>query len=66
MTSILLCTTIMIVFLLICGTLGQLIQKRHEKKTIRGYAWFKWQENKITEAYNAFDPTLYNSEVGDR
>ena len=41
-------------------------KKTGEKITIRGYAWFKWQENKITEAYNAFDPTLYIAEVGDR
>ncbi len=34
-----------------------------ETLVIRGYATFKWKEDKIVEAYNAFDPTLYNKEM---
>ena len=40
-------------------------KKTGEKIVIRGYAWFKWQEDKIIEVYNAFDPTLYNAEMSD-
>ena len=36
-------------------------KKTGKKITLRGYGWFKWQENKIIEVYNAFDPTLYNA-----
>ena len=28
---------------------------------LRGYGWFKWENGKVVEAYNAFDPTAYNS-----
>tara|TARA_B100000780_G_scaffold271330_1_gene232157 strand:- start:917 stop:1417 length:501 start_codon:yes stop_codon:yes gene_type:complete len=28
---------------------------------LRGYGWFKWENRKVIEAYNAFDPTAYNS-----
>ena len=35
-----------------------------ETLVIRGYATFKWEEDKIVEAYNAFDPTLYNKQLG--
>tara|TARA_B100000780_G_scaffold261465_1_gene213921 strand:+ start:2140 stop:2640 length:501 start_codon:yes stop_codon:yes gene_type:complete len=28
---------------------------------LKGYGWFKWENGKVVEAYNAFDPTAYNS-----
>ena len=28
---------------------------------IKGYGWFKWENGKAVEAYNAFDPTAYNA-----
>lgn len=28
-----------------------------------GYAWFRWEDGKVVQAYNAFDPTAYNAAV---
>ena len=30
---------------------------------IRGYAYYKWEGDKIVKMHNAFDPTLYNQEL---
>tara|TARA_B100000900_G_scaffold338097_1_gene300147 strand:- start:255 stop:752 length:498 start_codon:yes stop_codon:yes gene_type:complete len=30
---------------------------------LKGYAWFKWENGKAVEAYNAFDPTAYNAAI---
>ena len=30
---------------------------------IRGYAYYKWEGDKIAKMHNAFDPTLYNQEL---
>ena len=35
-------------------------KKTGELLSLRGYAWFKWDDMKVIEAYNAFDPTEYN------
>lgn len=32
-----------------------------ETLNIKGYGWFKWENGKVIEAYNAFDPTSYNA-----
>ena len=32
-----------------------------EKLNIKGYGWFKWENGKVVEAYNAFDPTAYSA-----
>ena len=32
-----------------------------ETLELRGYGWFKWEDGKVIEAYNAFDPTAYNA-----
>ena len=32
-----------------------------ETLELRGYGWFKWENGKVVEAYNAFDPTAYNA-----
>ena len=31
--------------------------------TLKGYCWFKWEDDKVVEVYNAFDPTAYNAEI---
>ena len=28
---------------------------------VKGCGWFKWENGKSVEAYNAFDPTAYNA-----
>ena len=33
---------------------------------IRGYGWFRWENKKIIEAYNAFDPTAYNTVINSQ
>jgi hypothetical protein len=30
-----------------------------ESLELRGYVWFEWENGKVVEAYNAFDPTAY-------
>ncbi|CAI8327580.1 MAG: Uncharacterised protein [Flavobacterium sp. SCGC AAA160-P02] len=37
------------------------IKATGETLEARGYAWFKWENGKVVEAYNAFDPTAYNA-----
>ena len=32
-----------------------------EELVVRGYAWFRWKDDKVFETYNAFDPTAYNA-----
>lgn len=32
-----------------------------EMLNIKGYGWFKWENGKVVEAYNAFDPTAYSA-----
>ena len=32
-----------------------------ETLELRGYGWFQWEDGKVIEAYNAFDPTAYNA-----
>ena len=34
-----------------------------EALSLKGYAWFKWENGKAIEAYNAFDPTAYNAAI---
>ena len=36
-------------------------KKSGELIEARGYAWFRWENGKAVEVYNAFDPTAYNS-----
>ena len=44
------------------GTNGVLPAKKNgELIEARGYAWFRWENGKAVEVYNAFDPTAYNS-----
>ncbi|MDG2371003.1 MAG: nuclear transport factor 2 family protein [Flavobacteriaceae bacterium] len=35
--------------------------KTQEELVVRGYAWFRWKDDKVFETYNAFDPTAYNA-----
>jgi hypothetical protein len=37
------------------------VRSSGETLRIKGYAWFKWEGDKIIESYNAFDPTKYNA-----
>ncbi|MGB0367326.1 MAG: DUF4440 domain-containing protein [Flavobacteriaceae bacterium] len=37
------------------------IKSSGEKLNLKGYGWFKWENGKVVEAYNAFDPTAYNA-----
>jgi hypothetical protein len=37
------------------------IKSSGETLTAKGYGWFEWQDGKVVEAYNAFDPTAYNA-----
>lgn len=37
------------------------IKSTGETLTLRGYGWFKWENGKVVEAYNAFDPTAYGA-----
>ena len=34
--------------------------KTQEDLIVKGYAWFRWKDDKVFEMYNAFDPTAYN------
>ena len=36
-------------------------KKSGETIEAKGYAWFRWENGKAVEAYNAFDPTAYNA-----
>ena len=38
-------------------------KKTGEEISIRGYCWMKWRGDKVEAVYNAFDPTLYNSQM---
>ena len=40
-------------------------KKTNKELTLRGYCWFKWENDKVVEVYNAFDPTAYNAEISD-
>tara|TARA_Y100000994_G_scaffold97701_1_gene80855 strand:- start:598 stop:1098 length:501 start_codon:yes stop_codon:yes gene_type:complete len=35
--------------------------KSKEQLMVKGYAWFRWKDDKVFEMYNAFDPTAYNA-----
>ena len=37
------------------------VRSTGEKLKVRGYACFRWQDGKVVESYNAFDPTQYNA-----
>lgn len=37
-----------------------------ETLKVRGYAWFRWENGKVAEAYNAFDPTAYNAIISSQ
>lgn len=37
-----------------------------EALNIKGYGWFKWNDGKVVEAYNAFDPTLYSAAMNSQ
>ena len=37
------------------------IKKTGEVLSLKGYCWFKWEDDKVVEVYNAFDPTAYNA-----
>jgi hypothetical protein len=36
-------------------------KKTNEVLNLKGYCWFKWENDKVIEVYNAFDPTAYNT-----
>ena len=36
-------------------------KKSGETIEAKGYAWFRWENGKAVEVYNAFDPTTYNA-----
>ena len=36
-------------------------KKSGELIEAKGYSWFRWENGKAVEVYNAFDPTAYNS-----
>ena len=38
-------------------------KKTGEEISIRGYAWMKWNGDKVEALYNAFDPTLYSAQI---
>tara|TARA_B110000003_G_scaffold111447_1_gene114073 strand:+ start:8201 stop:8701 length:501 start_codon:yes stop_codon:yes gene_type:complete len=38
-----------------------IVKSTGDKLELRGYGWFKWENEKVIEAYNAFDPTAYNA-----
>tara|TARA_B100000768_G_C11271461_1_gene373671 strand:+ start:1735 stop:2235 length:501 start_codon:yes stop_codon:yes gene_type:complete len=40
-------------------------KKTGEDLMVRGYSWMKWEGDKISEMYNAFDPTAYNAGMVD-
>ena len=40
-------------------------KKTSNELTLRGYCWFKWENDKVVEVYNAFDPTGYNQEMSN-
>ena len=37
-----------------------------ETINLKGYGWFKWDNGKVVEAYNAFDPTLYSAAMNSQ
>jgi ketosteroid isomerase-like protein len=39
------------------------LKSNGEALSLKGYAWFKWKDGKAVEAYNAFDPTAYNTAI---
>jgi|TARA_B100001059_G_scaffold64123_2_gene60163 hypothetical protein len=39
------------------------LKSNGEALSLKGYAWFKWEDGKAIEAYNAFDPTAYNAAI---
>ena len=40
-------------------------KKNKTELTLRGYCWFKWEDDKVIEVYNAFDPTAYSVEMSN-
>lgn len=40
-------------------------KKTKEVLTLKGYCWFKWENDKVIEVYNAFDPTAYNAAMSN-
>jgi hypothetical protein len=40
-------------------------KKSNEELVLKGYCWFKWENDKVVEVYNAFDPTAYNMEMSN-
>lgn len=40
-------------------------KKTGNELTLKGYCWFKWENDKVVEVYNAFDPTAYNAEMSN-
>lgn len=40
-------------------------KKSNEELVFKGYCWFKWENDKVVEVYNAFDPTAYNMEMSN-
>ncbi|CAI8161056.1 MAG: Uncharacterised protein [Polaribacter sp. SA4-10] len=40
-------------------------KKTNNEITLKGYSWFKWENDKVVEVYNAFDPTAYNAEMAE-
>ena len=44
------------------GMIGvECLKSSGETLELRGYGWFQWEDGKVIEAYNAFDPTAYNA-----
>jgi len=40
-------------------------KKTGEVLSLKGYCWFKWEDDKVVEVYNAFDPTAYNAAMSN-
>ena len=40
-------------------------KKTNNEIILKGYCWFKWENDKVVEVYNAFDPTAYNAEMAN-
>ena len=43
-----------------CGTWKGVVKETGEELSIRGYAAFEWDGERVVGFYNAFDPTEYN------
>ena len=46
-------------------TWSAISKETNNELNLRGYCWFKWENDKVVEVYNAFDPTAYNTEMSN-